>query len=54
MSTTTATDTQHIRAVLPLGLIRDLLPGQKTPPQPRPAPPSPLKAAIVRWLHEEL
>jgi hypothetical protein len=54
MSTTTATDTRHIREVLPLGLIRDLLPARKTQPAPLPAPPSPLKAAIIRWLHEEL
>jgi hypothetical protein len=54
MSTTTATDTRHIRQVLPLGLIRDLLPARKVQPPPLPAPQSPLTAAIVRWLHEEL
>jgi hypothetical protein len=55
MSSTTATDTRHIREVLPLGLIRDLLPARKVQQQPPlPAPPSPLKAAIVRWLNEEL
>jgi hypothetical protein len=54
MSTTTAPDTRHIREVLPLGLIRDLLPARQAQ-APRPAaPPSSLKAVIVRWLHEEL
>lgn len=54
MSTTTATDTRHIREVLPLGLIRDLLPTRQAQ-APRPsAQPSPLKVAIIRWLHEEL
>jgi hypothetical protein len=54
MTTTTATDTRHIREVLPLGLIRDLLPARQVQSPPLPAPPSPLKAAIVRWLNEEL
>jgi hypothetical protein len=54
MSSATATDTRHIREVLPLGLIRDLLPTRKVQPPPLPAPPSPLKAAVIRWLHEEL
>jgi hypothetical protein len=54
MSTTTATDTRHIREVLPLGLIRDLLPKRQAQPAPLPAQPSPLKTAIIRWLHEEL
>jgi hypothetical protein len=54
MSTTTATDTRHIREVLPLGLIRDLLPARPAQSPLPLAPPSPLKAAIVRWLNEEL
>ena len=38
-----------------LHAIRDLLPARKVQQQPSlPAPPSPLKAAIVRWLNEEL
>jgi hypothetical protein len=54
MSTTTATDTRHIREVLPLGLIRDLLPARKVQPPPPPAPQSSIRTAIVRWLNEEL
>lgn len=54
MSTTTATDTRHIREVLPLGLIRDLLPARPAQPMQPLAPPSSLKVAIIRWLHEEL
>lgn len=54
MSATTATDTRHIREVLPLGLIRDLLPVRKVKPPPLPEPPSSLRVAIVRWLNEEL
>lgn len=54
MSTTTATDTRHIREVLPLGLIRDLLPARLAQPAQLPAPQSPLKVAIIRWLNEEL
>jgi hypothetical protein len=54
MSTTTATDTRHIRELLPLGLIRDLLPARRPQPPPPPEPPSALRVAIVRWLNEEL
>jgi hypothetical protein len=54
VSTTTATDTRHIREVFPLGLIRDLLPARQAQPAQPPAPPSSLKVAIIRWLHEEL
>ncbi len=54
MSTTTASDTRHIREVLPLGLIRDLLPARKVQPPPPPAPPSSIRMAITRWLNEEL
>ena len=54
MTAATATDTRHIRHVLPLGLIREL-PGMSAMLPPPPAePPAPLKAAVVRWLNEEL
>jgi hypothetical protein len=52
VTSTTATDTRHIRDVLPLGFIREL---QGTrPPQPPPTQPSSIKSAIIRWLNEEL
>ena len=54
MTTATATDTRHIRDVLPLGLIRDLPGARATQPPPREEPPSSIKVAIVRWLNEEL
>ncbi|HYH98155.1 hypothetical protein [Hyalangium sp.] len=53
-ATATATDTRHIRELLPLGLMRDLpgaLPAQPLPPE---EPPSSITRAIVRWLNEEL
>ncbi len=55
MTTATASDTRHIREVLPKGLMRDL-PGMShlLPPQPAQQPSSSIKAAIVRWLNEEL
>ncbi|HVG62675.1 MAG TPA: hypothetical protein VNA24_29185 [Hyalangium sp.] len=54
MSTTSATGTRHIREVLPLGLIRDLLPARQAQAPRPPGQPSPLKVAIIRWLNEEL
>jgi len=50
----TATDTRHIRDVLPLGLIRELQGVRPPQPPPREEPPSSIKVAIVRWLNEEL
>jgi hypothetical protein len=51
-------DTRHIRAVLPMGLMRDL-PGMSTwlppPPAEPPAEPRPsIKVAIFHWLNQEL
>jgi hypothetical protein len=54
VTSSTATDTRHIREVLPLGLIRDLQAARPALPQPAVTPPSSLKAAIVRWFNEEL
>ncbi|MFL5343728.1 MAG: hypothetical protein ACJ8AT_03000 [Hyalangium sp.] len=54
MTTATASDTRHIREVLPMGLMRDL-PGMSHLLPPPPAePPSSIKVAIVRWLNAEL
>jgi hypothetical protein len=54
VTTATATDTRHIRDVLPMGLLRDLkgLGAMQSPPPAE--PPSSIKAAIARWLNEEL
>lgn len=51
---TSTSDTRHIRKVLPLGLIRDLLPTRPAQPPALPEPPSAVRVAIVRWLNEEL
>lgn len=55
MTSTTASDTRHIRDVLPFGLIRDLRDVRPTQPPPPAEPPSAsIKDAIVRWLNAEL
>jgi hypothetical protein len=54
MTNPISTDTRHIREVLPMGLMRDLPGMSNVIPPPPVEPPSSLKAAIVRWLNEEL
>ncbi len=52
MTTTTVTDTRHIRELLPLGLIRDLQGAHPPVSEERPSPS--IREAIIRWLNEEL
>lgn len=54
MTTATASDTRHVRELLPAGLVRDMPGMSASPSWPPTAPPSSIKAAIVRWLNEEL
>jgi hypothetical protein len=54
VTTATATDTRHIREVLPMGLMRDLPGMSHLLPPPPVEQPSSIKAAIVRWLNAEL
>ena len=54
MTTTTASDTRHIRDVLPLGFLRELQAARPPQQPPRKEPPSSIKGAIIRWLNEEL
>ncbi|WP_224360750.1 hypothetical protein [Hyalangium versicolor] len=50
----TVPDTRPAREMLPPGLFREL-PGMSATLPPAPAePPSSIRAAIVRWLNEEL
>jgi hypothetical protein len=51
---TTASDTRHLRELLPAGLVRDLPGMSASLPPPHAAPPSSIKVAIVRWLNEAL
>jgi hypothetical protein len=54
VTTATASDTRHVRELLPAGLVRDLPGMSATLPRLPAAPPSSIKAALVRWLNEEL
>ncbi len=54
MTTATASDTRHIRDVLPTGLIRELQGARPAQPPPRQESSSSIKGAIIRWLNEEL
>jgi hypothetical protein len=54
VTTATATDTRHIRDVMPLGLTRELQGARPSQSPPRQEPPSSIKGAIIRWLNEEL
>jgi hypothetical protein len=54
VTTATASDTRHLHELLPAGLVRDL-PGMSAALlRPSASPPSSIKAAIVRWLNQEL
>ncbi|MBN1208201.1 MAG: hypothetical protein JXB05_25285 [Myxococcaceae bacterium] len=52
MTTATATDTRHIRDLLPMGLIRDLQGAQPAMSEEKPTPS--IREAIIRWLNQEL